>query len=86
MTENSRKVLDYLKSKGVGTAFTVNEVKDALGFESGAAVTGAVSGLVRKDRAERFIETVEIDGKMKEVKKFALTQAGMDFNPDEEDS
>jgi hypothetical protein len=84
MTENSRKVFDYLKAAGAGVAFTTKEVQTALGFEKAGSVTGSVTGLVKKGYAERFTETVEIDGKAQEVKKFALTEAGANFDPDAE--
>lgn len=87
MTENARKVLDYLKAQGVGTPLTYKEVADALGFEKQAAVIGTIGsdrgGLVKKGLVEKFTETVEQeDGKLKEIKKFALTQAGAEFDPD----
>lgn len=84
MTENSRKVFDYLKAAGPGVAFTTKDVQTALGFEKAGSVTGSVTGLVKKGYAERFTETVEIDGKTQEVKKFALTEAGANFDPDAE--
>lgn len=87
MTENSRKVFDYLKTAGAGVAFTTKEVQEALGFEKSGSVTGSVTGLVRKGYAERFVESVEVtdengNTKIKEVKKFALTEAGANFDPD----
>lgn len=85
MTENSRKVFDYLKAAGAGVKFTTKQVQEALGFEKAGSVTGSVTGLVRKGYAERFTETVETeDGKTKEVKYFALTDAGVAFDPDAE--
>ena len=85
MTENSRKVLEFLKAAGAGVKFTANEVKDALGLEKVGSVTGSVTGLVNKGYAERFTETVtDENGKTKEIKKFALTQAGVEFDPDAE--
>jgi hypothetical protein len=82
MTENSRKVFDYLKNAGAGVKFTTKDVQTALGFEKAGSVTGSVTGLVKKGYAERFTETVEVDGKQKEVKYFALTEAGANFDPD----
>lgn len=88
MTENSRKVFDYLKAAGAGVKFTTKQVQEALNFEKAGSVTGSVTGLVRKGYAERFTETVEVeeDGKTKtkEVKYFALTDAGVAFDPDAE--
>lgn len=83
MTENSRKVLEYLKAAGAGVKFTTQQVVKDLGFEKSGSVTGSVTGLVKKGYAERFTETVEDEnGKTKEVKYFALTEAGMAFDPD----
>ena len=83
MTENSRKVLNFLKQAGVGVAFTTKDVQTALGFEKAGCVTGSVTGLVKKGYAERFTETVETeDGKVKEIKKFALTESGFNYDPD----
>lgn len=85
MTENSRKVFEYLKAAGAGVAFTTKDVQTALGFEKAGSVTGSVTGLVKKGYAERFTETVEDEnGKKTEVKKFALTEAGANFDPDAE--
>jgi hypothetical protein len=85
MTENSRKVYDFLKNAGVGVEFTTKEVQEALGFEKAGSVTGSVTGLVRKEMAERVTrEVTDDEGKTKEVKKFFLTQKGYDWNPDAE--
>lgn len=84
MSENARKVLAFLQAAGPGVKFTANQVKDALGFEKVGAVTGTVTGLVNKKYAERFSEVVEDaeTGKEKEIKYFALTPAGAEFDPD----
>lgn len=85
MTEGSRKVFEYLKAAGAGVAFTTKQVQEALGFEKPGSVTGSVTGLCKKGYAERFTETVEDEnGKKTEVKKFALTEAGANFDPDAE--
>ena len=85
MTENSRKVFDYLKSAGAGVKFTTKQVQEALGFEKAGSLTGWVTGLVRKGYAERFKETVEVEeGKTKEISYFCLTEAGAAFDPDAE--
>ena len=85
MTPNSRKVFDFLKGNGVGVKFTTKQVQTALGFEKAGSVTGSVTGLCKKGYAERFTETVEDEnGKKTEVKKFALTEAGANFDPDAE--
>lgn len=83
MTEGSRKVFEFLKNAGAGVAFTTKEVQEALGFEKAGSVTGSVTGLVKKGYAERVTDTVtDESGKTKEVKKFYLTEAGMNFDPD----
>lgn len=85
MTEGSRKVFEYLKAAGAGVKFTTKEVQTALGFEKAGSVTGSVTGLVKKGYAERFTETVtDENGKKTEVKYFALTEAGANFDPDAE--
>lgn len=83
MTEGSRKVFEYLKAAGAGVKFTTKQVQEALGFEKAGSVTGSVTGLVKKGYAERFTETItDENGKTKEVKYFALTEAGANFDPD----
>ena len=85
MTEGSRKVFEYLKAAGAGVAFTTKQVQEALGFEKAGSVTGSVTGLCKKGYAERFTEsTVDENGKKVDVKKFALTEAGANFDPDAE--
>lgn len=85
MSENARKVLAYMKEQGVGTRLTTKQVQEALGLEKAGMVTGSVTGLVRKEYAERFEEVIEDEnGKTTKVKYFALTPAGMDFDPDAE--
>ena len=83
MTEGSRKVFEYLKAAGAGVKFTTKDVQTALGFEKAGSVTGSVTGLVKKGYAERFTESVtDENGKTTEVKYFALTEAGANFDPD----
>lgn len=83
MTENSRKVFDYLKAAGAGVKFTCKQVQNALGFDKPGYVTGSVTSLVNKGYAVRFVETVtDEDGKETEVKYFALTDEGAAYDPD----
>lgn len=82
MTENSRKVFEYLKAAGAGVKFTTKQVQQDLGFEKSGSVTGSVTGLVRKGYAVRETAVVEVDGKEKEVKVFYLTEEGAAFDPD----
>lgn len=82
MTEGSRKVLEALQKAGAGVPFTTHEMMEICGFEKAGSVTGSVTGLVNKGYAERFSVTEKDEnGKEKVVKKFALTEAGMSFDP-----
>ena len=85
MTENSRKVLEFLKAAGPGVKFTTKQVQESLGFEKAGSVTGSVTGLVNKGYAERAKEEVQdAEGKTKTISVFWLTEAGMAFDPDAE--
>ena len=86
---HARKVFEYLKAAGAGVKFTTKQVQEALGFKEPGTVTGSVTGLVRKGYAERFTETEEYttekgEVKVREVKYFALTDEGANFDPDQE--
>lgn len=90
MSENTRKVLDYLK--GIGDEnVTANDIAEELGLSS-KQVNGIVtSGLQRKELAERVPATVEVedeDGQKvsKAVKFIKLTAAGKSFDPDAADA
>ena len=84
MTENSRKVLDYLKAH-YGEDITAQQIQAALGLEKLASVTGSVNGLVRNGRAVRTEATVEdAEGKTVTVKYISLTEEGLNFDPDAE--
>lgn len=83
MTENSRKIFDFLKAN-YGEELTGNDIKDALGV-SISAVTGTVNGLVKKGYAVRNEVTITgADKKPAIVKYITLTEAGLDFDPDAE--
>lgn len=83
MTENSRKIYGYLKDNH-GKKLTANEIKDALGVTI-SAVTGSVNGLVKKGFAVREeVSVAGADGKPSVIKYIALTDAGLDFDPDAE--
>lgn len=81
MSENSRKVLQFLKDN-YGTKFTCKDVMTALGFEKAGTVTGSITGLAKKGLVDKFTETVEVEGKPKEVKYFQLNEAGREYDPD----
>lgn len=87
MSENSKKVLAFLKAAGVGVKFGYKEVQENLGFDKVGCVTGPVHGFDTKGLIDKFIETVEVtdekgNTKTVEVKKFALNQKGMEYDPD----
>lgn len=73
ITENSAKVLEFLKKNGVGTKFTTKEVKEALGFGSNGPVIGAITNFVKKGYAQRHEDLVNGET----VKTFSLTAEGM---------
>lgn len=83
MTDNSRKVLDYLKAH-YGEKITAQQIQADLGFEKLASVTGSVNGLVRNGRAVRNEEVTGQDEKGKDIitKFITLTDAGLAFDPD----
>lgn len=82
-SEASLKVLQALQEAGPGVKFTTKQLQNQLGFEKAGSVTGSVTGLVKKGFCVRFSEPDE-DGK--EIKYFALTDEGMNYNPLEPDS
>lgn len=85
MTENSRKVFDYVKSIG-DTDVTANDIADALGLTS-RQVNGIVtSAFQKKGLMERIPAEVELaDNTHKAVKLIKLTEAGREFDPDQND-
>lgn len=85
MGEGTKKILGYLKECGVGVKKTTKDVQTALGYAKPNSVVGSVTSLVNKKLVERLPEIVEgEDGKTTEIKYFALTQLGAEFDPDAE--
>lgn len=80
MTENSRKVFDFLKAN-FGKEFTAQEIAGSLGV-SIPTVTGSVTGLAKKGYAVRNPKMVADGEKEKEVKFITLTAEGLEFDPD----
>ena len=81
MTDNSRRVCQYLKDN-YGAKLTNSDIATALGVSS-PTVVGAVNGLVKKGRAERTEETITgAEGKPMKVKYISLTEDGYNFDPD----
>ena len=86
MKENSRKVLDYLKSVN-GQNVTSADVAEALGFEKRSVDGIFTSAIQRKGLGIRTPAEIELeDGTHKSVKFLSLTAAGMSFDPDAPDA
>ena len=86
MKENSKKVLNYLKSIN-GANVTAADVAEATGLEKRSVDGIFTSALQRKGYGVRVPAAVELeDGTHKAVKFLQLTPAGMSFDPDAEDA
>ena len=86
MKENSKKVLNYLKSIN-GANVTAADVAEATGLEKRSVDGIFTSALQRKGYGVRVPAEVELeDGTHKAVKFLQLTPAGMSFDPDAEDA
>lgn len=82
MKENSKNVLNYLKSIN-GADVTAADVADALGLEKRQVDGIFTSAIQRKGLGERIPAEIELDdGSHKAVKFLRLTAAGMSFDPD----
>lgn len=85
MTENSRRVFNFLK-ENYGKNFTAQEIAAALDV-SVNAVTGSVNGLCRDTKHPAYAMRTETqvegaDGKVATVKYISLTEEGLAFDPD----
>ena len=86
MKENSKKVLNYLKSIN-GANVTAADVAEATGLEKRSVDGIFTSALQRKGYGVRVPAEVELeDGTHKAVKFLQLTPAGMSFDPDAPDA
>jgi Mn-dependent DtxR family transcriptional regulator len=82
MTENTRKVFDYLKTIGDNNV-TSADIAEALDIPKKSVDGIVTSGLQRKGLAQRIPAEIELeDGTHKTVKFIKLTDEGMSFNPD----
>lgn len=82
MSENSKRVLNYLKEND-GVDLTAADVATALGIEKRSVDGAFTSALQRKGYGERIPAEVELeDGTHKAVKLLRLTPAGKAFDPD----
>ncbi len=85
MKENSKKVLEYLKTIN-GQNVTSQDVADALGLEKRSVDGIFTSAIQRKGLGIRTPAEIELDdGSHKAVKFLSLTDAGMNFDPDAEE-
>jgi alkylated DNA nucleotide flippase Atl1 len=83
MKENSKKVLNYLKSINGGDPVTAADVAEALGLEKRQVDGIFTSAIQRKNLGVRTPAEIELeDGTHKAVKFLSLTPAGMEFDPD----
>jgi hypothetical protein len=86
MKENSKKVFNYLKQIN-GTDVTAADVAEALGLEKRSVDGIFTSAIQRKGLGVRTPAEIELeDGSHKAVKFLSLTEAGMSFDPDAEES
>lgn len=84
MKENSKNVLNYLKSIN-GENVTAADVAEALSLEKRQVDGIFTSALQRKGLGVRVPAEIELeDGTHKAVKFLRLTDAGMAFDPDAE--
>lgn len=82
MKENSKRVLEYLKSVA-GNDVTAADVAEALGLEKRQVDGIFTSAIQRKQLGVRTPAEIELaDGSHKQVKFLSLTDAGMNFDPD----
>ena len=83
---NSKLVYDYVKENG-GSNITAADIAEGTGLEV-RQVNGTVTyAFQRKGLMERVPAEVELpDGNHKAVKFIKLTDAGMEFDPEAEDT
>lgn len=86
ITENSEKVLNYLKSH-YNEEFLKSDLVDALGI-SLPAVTGSINGLRKKGYLTERLEEIELEpatetkkAKTKVLRYATLTEAGLAYDP-----
>ena len=81
MSENSAKVLNYLKGIN-GENVTAADVAEALNLEKRSVDGIFTSAIQRKNLGVRVPAEIELeDGTHKQVKFLQLTDAGMAFDP-----
>ena len=81
MSENSRKILDFLKANN-GVNLTAADVAEALGLPKKTVDGAFTSAIQRKGLGIRTPAEVELeDGSHKAVKFLSLTAEGLAFDP-----
>lgn len=82
MTDNAKKILEYLKDSGMGEKFTIKQLYQTLGVSCGA-VSGTLNSLEKKNYVEKFKEEVEKeDGTTSTVTYYCLNEAGFGYKPE----
>ena len=85
MSENSRKVFDYVKENGDAN-ITSADVAEALDLAK-KTVDGCFTALQKKGLGVRIPAEAELeDGTHRAIKLLKLTDAGMSYDPDEEEA
>lgn len=83
ITENSRKILDYVKANA-SEDFTAKDIAADLGLTA-PQVNGSITAFQKKGYMVREEAEVELaDGSHEKVKLIRITDAGMAFDPDAE--
>lgn len=86
MTEGSKTVFEFLK-KHYGKEFTKHEIVEKVDLTM-AAVNGSTNWLIKKGYASERIEVIPAKYKGQkdaEVRFIQITDAGMEYDPDEEE-
>lgn len=82
MSESTKKALNFLK-ENVGQKFNTKELASALGYEKAIAVTGSVTGLVKKGLVNKIAETTtDANGNEKIIKYYTISQEGINYTVD----
>ena len=86
MKENTKKVLEYLKSVHGGDHVTATDVAEVLGLEKRTVDGIFTSAIQRKNLGTRIPAEVELeDGSHKLIKFLELTEDGLNFDPNSEE-
>lgn len=80
LKEKTQEAMDFIKAHG-GRVTTV-ELAEGLGVPT-SSVTGRVNSLVKNELAYR--EKIEVEGEEKPVTYVQLTEAGMNYEPTEDE-